>query len=431
MFFCRIGKLGEGREHVVEIDTVVPDEEVVADGRPSLQRPHKVAARGVVRQGHLALAVNVAKHDVDVGPRLDMFGRVHRVEVGQRRKLLVGEAVGQPVQEVDEAARRPALALVERPTRGAGAVGEVAVVLAHRDRVHPGVGPEDRVDLRADHLEELGIGQTPLARLARTPLAVDEGVVFGVAPTVDLRRQDAVEGVDPVAAGEGLLRLLEAEPVAVEGFGHRIALALPVAECRILGVIQCGDRHVAAPGQPPGVVSVAGDAEVLLQQGHHAVNGPLAASVGDHQPPVAGLQPEAVLGQSTGIPGAEDNVAATGLSRRHDGQPRPADASDELLQQRRRPHVHRIGRIGDNPRHGLSMPYDAHLRRRRDRRSHQAQGAQPVYDLHILQYFGLKFGFRQAVSVRQVSTLPREITKRSHFYDKSPAGRQYNRLHLA
>lgn len=152
-------EVGEGREHVVEIDAVVPDEEVVADGRPPLQRPHEVAARGVVRQGHLALAVDVAEHDVDVGPRLDMFGRVHRVEVGQRRKLLVGEAVGQSVQEVDEAARRPALALVERPARGAGAVGEVAVVLAHRDRVHPGVGPEDRVDLRADHLEELGIGR--------------------------------------------------------------------------------------------------------------------------------------------------------------------------------------------------------------------------------------------------------------------------------
>lgn len=417
-------EVGERREHVVEVDAVVPDEEVVADGRPPLQRLYEIASRSVVRQRNLPFAVDVAEHDVDIRARLDVLGRMHCIEVGQRRELLVGETVGQAVQEMDQTPRRTPLALIESPAPRARAVGEVAVVLAHRDRVHPGIGPEDGVDLRADHFEEFGIGQTPLARLARTPLSVDEGVVFGMALSVDVRRQNAVEGMDPVASGKGLLGLLEAEPVAVEGLLHRIALTLPEPESRILGMVHLGNRHLRMLGQPIGVVPVVGHAEVLFQKGHNAVNRPFAPSAGDQQPAVVGSQAESILGQSAALPGVDDNISATGfLPVRHHRQLRPADASDKLPQQRGSPHVHRIGRIGDNPRDGLSMLHDLYLSSRREGDSCQAQGIQPVLNLHILQFLGSGFAFRQAISVWQVNTLSDEITKRELFYDKPPSCR--------
>ena len=92
-------EVGEWCHHSVEVDHIVPDEDVVRDGRPSLQCLDKLASRLVVGQGHLSLAVDVAKHDVHVLQRSSLLWRFHGEEVGECRKLLVWEPLSQLVQE--------------------------------------------------------------------------------------------------------------------------------------------------------------------------------------------------------------------------------------------------------------------------------------------------------------------------------------------
>lgn len=108
MLGLSIGKLGNGATHVVEIDAVVPHEDIVRQGCPPLHRFDELAARRIVRKGHFAVAVDVAQHDIDIGQRLHVLRGLHRKEVGQRRKLLVGETLRQLVQEADIVARKRA-----------------------------------------------------------------------------------------------------------------------------------------------------------------------------------------------------------------------------------------------------------------------------------------------------------------------------------
>ena len=67
----------ERGEVVVEIDAVVPHEDVVRNLSPTFEGVHKVASRGIVGEGHLALAVDVAEHDIHVRQWLDMLWRMH------------------------------------------------------------------------------------------------------------------------------------------------------------------------------------------------------------------------------------------------------------------------------------------------------------------------------------------------------------------
>ena len=58
--------------------------------------------RFIVGERNFTLAIDVTKHDVHVRMGLGMLGRLHGIKVSQRRKLLVGEALRQLVEETDE-----------------------------------------------------------------------------------------------------------------------------------------------------------------------------------------------------------------------------------------------------------------------------------------------------------------------------------------
>ena len=60
-----------------------------------------------------------------------MLRRMHGIEVGQSRELLVGETARQLIEEVDDGAGMCSLALVDLTAFVTGAVGVVAVILAH------------------------------------------------------------------------------------------------------------------------------------------------------------------------------------------------------------------------------------------------------------------------------------------------------------
>ena len=171
--FLKNREVGERRHHVVEVDAVVPDEDIVGNLRPPLKRLHEVAARGIVGKWHLALGVNVTQHNIDIGQRLYMLGRMHRKQIGECRELLVGETLGKFVEETHIVARQTPLVLVNLAALLTVAIGKIAVVLTHGYHVAVGVGLENRVDACGNNLKQLRIGETPLTRVARTTHTVD------------------------------------------------------------------------------------------------------------------------------------------------------------------------------------------------------------------------------------------------------------------
>ena len=136
-------KVGERRKIVVEIDAVVPHENVVRDFSPTFESGHKVAPRSIVSEGHFALAVDIAEHDVDIWQRFHMLGRMHGEKVGERAELLVGESLGKAVHKANEVARQGAFVIVYRLTIRAVAIGKITVILTHRNHVFAGIGAED------------------------------------------------------------------------------------------------------------------------------------------------------------------------------------------------------------------------------------------------------------------------------------------------
>ena len=102
--------------------------------------------------------------------------------------MLIGEPLGESVEKADKVARECAFVFVNSFALRAVAVGEIAVVLAHRNHVFAGICLENRVDLRSSHLKHLGIGQTPLAGMAGAALTVDKRVIFGVRLAVAVGR---------------------------------------------------------------------------------------------------------------------------------------------------------------------------------------------------------------------------------------------------
>ena len=208
-----------------------------------------------------------------------MERRLHREEVGQRRELLVGEALGELVQEADVVARRRPLILVHPLALLATAVGEVAVVLADGDDVHPRVGLEDRIHLGRNQLQHLGVGQTPLAGLSRSALSIDEGVVFGMLPAVDRGGEQLVEGMNPHPSGKDVAGLLQPQEVAVGLVqSHAVALALAVAEGRILEAVHRGQLDGRSAVNHIGVRRQVIYTEVALEQRYDAVERPLVAA---------------------------------------------------------------------------------------------------------------------------------------------------------
>ena len=122
---------------------------------------------------------------------------MHAEEIGKCGKLLIGESFGQAVDKTDERSSRRALVGIDLAALGALAVGVVAVVLAHTDHLHAGMGAEDGIYLLHSEPEDIRIGQAPLAMLAGAALPIDIRIILGMRLAIDSRRQDAVEGMYP------------------------------------------------------------------------------------------------------------------------------------------------------------------------------------------------------------------------------------------
>ena len=95
-------EIRERRNDIVEVDAIIPYENIVGDTRPAFQSLHKHLPRFIVGKRNLPFTVDVTQHDVHILQRLDMLGRLHGKQVSQCRELLVGETLGQLVQETDE-----------------------------------------------------------------------------------------------------------------------------------------------------------------------------------------------------------------------------------------------------------------------------------------------------------------------------------------
>ena len=231
---CQDMEVGEWCYHIVEVDAIVPDEDVVGDATPSLQGPYKVASALVVRQRHLALGVNAAEHDVDVGKRFDQSWRLHTIEVGEGRELLVRVARGQAVEKSDDwAAGRTFLRLHLRAFL-AMAIGKVAVILTDGDHFHARVAGEDTVEVVADLHKQLLIGQTPLAVRSRLASAIDEGIPFRMCLPIDAAWENLVESVYPQVVHEHLVGTFHSIPIDKQRVALTIAYRLSVAEGRSL-----------------------------------------------------------------------------------------------------------------------------------------------------------------------------------------------------
>ena len=194
-----------------------------------------------------------------------MLRRMHGEEVGKRRELLVGEAFSQAVEEAYVAAGRRTLVLVHLAALWALAVGVVAVVLTYGYHVLRRVSLEYRVDAVGYNLEDVGIGETPLAVVAGTTLAVDERVVLGVRLAVDRQWQQAVERMHPHVGSEHLAVLLQAHPVAVGAVVVRVAERLAEAERRTLRHVHLRNAHVGRGRERVEILSEIVDTELLLE----------------------------------------------------------------------------------------------------------------------------------------------------------------------
>ena len=354
-------EVGERSHHVVEVDAVVPDEDVVGNLRPAFERTHEVASRLVVGERHLALGVDVAEHYVHVWQRLHMLRRVHGEEVGKRRELLVGEAFCQAVEEAYVAAGRRTLVLVHLAALGALAVGVVAVVLTYRNHVLLGVGLEYRVDAVGYDLEDVGIGEAPLAVVAGTSFAVDERVVLGVRLAVDRRRQKSVERMHPHVGGEHLAVLLQAHPVAVGAVVVRVAERLSEAERRTLRHVHLRNAHVGRRRERVEILSEIFDAELFLEQCRNAVYSTLAARRLYGECAARTVDYVSVVGGFVGRL-SNHNAVLRAVTIGNDSQVATRCFAHEALQQLRRLTVHVVLLSKHDACLRLALAHERHLR---------------------------------------------------------------------
>ena len=355
-------EVGEWGDHVVEVDAIVPHEDVVGYSAPSLDGPHEVLARVVVGERHLALAVYVAEHDVHVGQRPCVSGRLHAVEIGQCGELLVGEAARQFVDKSDEVARGRSLDAVHLPALRALAVCVVAVVLAHAHHRALRVGLEDGVYLPASRLEDLWVGEAPLAVVAWAALPVEEGVPLGMGLAVARGRQQTVEGVHPQVAGKHLLVGVEAVPVDVVGILRAVALGLAEAERRMVYGVDGGQRESLEAWARPCEGRPVVYAEILFEQSGHTVDhAPVAARLyGEHLR--RAVYAEAACGQVLGVGQQPHGLAfACASDLCGDGQPRAGDAVNELVQQPGGAPGQAVARLADDGGRGLTLDHKGHL----------------------------------------------------------------------
>ena len=122
-------EIRKARYHVVEVNAIIPHENIIGDSRPAFERLYKLTARGIIGQRYFPLAVDIAQHDVYIRQRLHLLGRMHGKEISQGRNLLIGEAFGQLVHETDIGTSRRTFFLVHLTAILTCTEGIVSVVL--------------------------------------------------------------------------------------------------------------------------------------------------------------------------------------------------------------------------------------------------------------------------------------------------------------
>ena len=155
----------------------------------------------------MAVALDVAQHDIDVVGRANSFRGRTTVTVGKRRNHFVREPGGHAVGESDDRTARSAGLLVQLPAGGTGAVIAVlgiGVVLTDRPIKGVGLLAHPVAEVFDDRLQHVRVGQAQLRAkvtvgLHADPFAVDQGVIFRMFRKIPVGRQQLRERMHPHA----------------------------------------------------------------------------------------------------------------------------------------------------------------------------------------------------------------------------------------
>ena len=175
------------------------------------------------------------------------------------------------------------------------------------------------------------------------------------------RGQDAIEGMHPHVVDEGLAGLLQAEPHLIDRILVAITEGLSITESGRLGVMDLrnGDRGIGL--ERIGLVSVIGDAQIILKQSDHAIDRALVATGHDTKPLAGRIEQEAILAGLAGGFANDDIVRAIFRARIQDGQRSATDPLHEILEQSGRLTAWLTLRRHDNPGDRFSLAGDRDL----------------------------------------------------------------------
>src|SRR5690349_24847869 len=120
----------KGADKVVELNDIIPYNNVLRNFSPLFYIRGKICAGGVIRNGFIAADLDAAEHDVDIVARLDGFRRMPAIFIGKGRDHLIGKLIRYLVHEIDNGSRWRSFAIIDPFTVVTGTVVAI-VVLAH------------------------------------------------------------------------------------------------------------------------------------------------------------------------------------------------------------------------------------------------------------------------------------------------------------
>ena len=250
-------EVGIGQQQVVEVDGIVPDDEVVADCAPALDHSLRLCGLfvAVVGRGVELRCLYRRDDDVDVVAAGHPLGDDVVIKIRERAYYLVGEVVCEAVDDLEHRAHLRAVFFVCGGTVGA---------LAHMPRVVDAEVPIDRVGILLHHLRhivaddgvEFFVGQAQLCGQTVVrgmhAYAADLGVVFGVFVKVLFGRNIAEHAVAPFAP---IAVAVVAEVFVAVAGAVALDAAAPNALGRGLGLVRLVADFVLVDA-PPAEVGV-------------------------------------------------------------------------------------------------------------------------------------------------------------------------------
>ena len=164
-----------------KLNHVIPHQDAFGDFPPLLEIGAERPAGRIGFDRPMAVALDVAQHDIDVVGRANSFRGRTTVTVGKRRNHFVREPGGHAVGESDDRTARSAGLLVQLPAGGTGAVIAVlgiGVVLTDRPIKGVGLLAHPVAEVFDDRLQHVRVGQAQLRAkvtvgLHADPFAVD------------------------------------------------------------------------------------------------------------------------------------------------------------------------------------------------------------------------------------------------------------------